>query len=691
MIAPRSPAFELLTRKETELAPGLEIIAELSYCCDQPVNLEDKLRIDIGRADGEIETLHVPVRVFEPCALMRLDSVCDFGEVVQNANTVVTKYVTVTNTGVRDGTLCVEPPEHEAFSVSPSDCQVAAGGTARLKVEFSAATLGALSEALKLRVVGGELEGESSTLTVDVNVVRQLLELRDSQGRQIEQMNLGRVFKGMSRSETVYVINTGPQTIDFALSDMNDQDADDPQAGALSCVPLSGMLPPRARTELVLTFAPRKGAKLDEKGFLTPEAEEEAAEDAEQEGVEVMTSLLQLESVETGQKLDFRLSGEAVLPRLRLSSTALDFGECAQYDHRDRKLILHNGNAEPFVFSLGSLTGWTATPSSGTVPPFSPLPILLRFCPKQLGTFKGAVELLGFGGRVLRQMVHLVGSCGTPGKATLVGGIDALPSDFERPLQLVERQSLASAGGLQPPPTWAREPAWNQSARLEQPVQTVLQLLRNRKSQHKQEELQRQLDHMDLHDTGFDLSSHEQENRAAHRRLYTSYLQTARAERERDAAQRQQGQTLDDFVFGAGLGLSPEAGLSAPYPNLPREREPLWLQQPQGQGSDSPRGARKLSVFDQNNLVARKFKPKPVSAEEVSACSASSALSLHRAHSLCIGRALPHSASGPLCLRPAHVLNRELPTRTRLPAEKLKKKTLPRCASASSRCLQRSS
>ena len=89
MIAPRSPAFELLTRKEADLAPGLEIIAELRYCCDQPVNLEDELRIEISRADGEIETLHVPVRVFEPCALMRLDSVCDFGEVVQNAHTIV--------------------------------------------------------------------------------------------------------------------------------------------------------------------------------------------------------------------------------------------------------------------------------------------------------------------------------------------------------------------------------------------------------------------------------------------------------------------------------------------------------------------------------------------------------------------------------------------------------------------------
>ena len=57
----------------------------------------------------------------------------------------------------------------------------------------------------------------------------------------------------------------------------------------------------------------------------------------------------------------------------------------------------------------------------------------VHFRPKQLGSFEGALALLGFGGRVLRRELRLSGRCGTPQKAKLVGGVDALPSDFARP------------------------------------------------------------------------------------------------------------------------------------------------------------------------------------------------------------------------------------------------------------------
>jgi len=43
MVPPRSPCFRLAVKNDIELAPGLEMRAEISYLCDRLQDLDDKM------------------------------------------------------------------------------------------------------------------------------------------------------------------------------------------------------------------------------------------------------------------------------------------------------------------------------------------------------------------------------------------------------------------------------------------------------------------------------------------------------------------------------------------------------------------------------------------------------------------------------------------------------------------------
>ena len=56
-------------------------------------------------------------------------------------------------------------------------------------------------------------------------------------------------------------------------------------------------------------------------------------------------------------------------------------------------------------------------------------------------------------------------------------------------------------------------------------------------------------------------------------------------------------------------------------PELPKQREPLWLEHPyEDAGGEQKPGGGRMAIFDATRLFPRKFKPKPVSAEEQREC-----------------------------------------------------------------------
>ena len=55
LVPPRNAVFTLVVQNDVELAPGLEMQAELQYYSDAPEDIENELAILVGRADSEMK------------------------------------------------------------------------------------------------------------------------------------------------------------------------------------------------------------------------------------------------------------------------------------------------------------------------------------------------------------------------------------------------------------------------------------------------------------------------------------------------------------------------------------------------------------------------------------------------------------------------------------------------------------
>ena len=206
------------------------------------------------------------------------------------------------------------------------------------------------------------------------------------------------------------------------------------------------------------------------------------------------------EVLETGQRLPLKLLGEALYSRITISNNGLNFGECEQYDHREKLVRLTNRQEQPFQFSLLPAANFSVKPSSGRIDGGATVELMVSFRPHQLGPLRGTMQLLGFGGKVSTQALRMQGHCHQASKRVPAGGIDKLPEDFEETPKLV----VPPMPGEEPSTgqTWTRQQTWDVSAAYEESNLSVLQALRKRKTYKAQQAKREVFDTIDRMDTG---------------------------------------------------------------------------------------------------------------------------------------------------------------------------------------------
>ena len=304
-VPPRSPAFTLRVDNDIELAPGLELRADLYFESDQAVDYHDQLMVLVGRSEGEMEQITVPVTALQPCARIELETSLTFGKVVHQ--TSVTRQLIVRNTGERPGTINFAPSAGaNKFNVQPASGVVDAGKERRLKVEFAAEHLGRAEAELAVLVDGGS---GPEVLRVGAEVVVQTLELRGEDGAPLTSLDLGPVYCGLRKAVKMHVINTGPTPVNFSMSKVVNADAapveGEDAAGPIFVSPLMGALAAGASMEISAIFAPPK-APWPAKGYVATAGE---AESDEKFGREAHATQYGIEVLETGQKVTLGLRG----------------------------------------------------------------------------------------------------------------------------------------------------------------------------------------------------------------------------------------------------------------------------------------------------------------------------------------------------------------------------------------------
>ena len=124
-VPPRSQAFMLAVQNDIELAPGLELVAELSLQSDDAVDIHDQLSICVGRTEHPSEELMIPIRALQPAANLFFEPLLDFGTIVHGHAEM--RHLTVVNRGTRDGKILVSPQiAGSKFNILPVEAIVQA-------------------------------------------------------------------------------------------------------------------------------------------------------------------------------------------------------------------------------------------------------------------------------------------------------------------------------------------------------------------------------------------------------------------------------------------------------------------------------------------------------------------------------------------------------------------------------------
>jgi phage baseplate assembly protein W len=114
LVAPRETEFALTVQNDVDLAPGLEMTAELAYYAEEPADIESTLYVLVGRADarpkadGEGEQIPIPVRATLPGAKIAFNPTVAFGVVTPGQHAM--RELVITNTGSREGRCAFGAP-----------------------------------------------------------------------------------------------------------------------------------------------------------------------------------------------------------------------------------------------------------------------------------------------------------------------------------------------------------------------------------------------------------------------------------------------------------------------------------------------------------------------------------------------------------------------------------------------------
>ena len=208
--------FRVEVANDIELAPGLQVEAEIHFCSPVAGSFDGALRVAAGRQGEVPEELVVPLQALQPRAEMVVAEAFDFGAVVPGAS--VTRSLPLFNAGDAAGTLKVAPAG--AFSAAPSEVHVAAGASALLKLQCAPADVGSASATLPLSVANGV--GPPS-IDVRASIVRQAIEVLSENGTaRLEAVEFGRVYCGLTRTRRVLLSNAGPTTVNWRVNRLLD-------------------------------------------------------------------------------------------------------------------------------------------------------------------------------------------------------------------------------------------------------------------------------------------------------------------------------------------------------------------------------------------------------------------------------------------------------------------------------------
>jgi len=262
------------------------------------------------------------------------------------------------------------------------------------------------------------VEGQTLLKHIDVSAtsVDFYIFLIDEQGAQNHNYDFGSVYFGQLKEIKAYLVNNTPQKLPFKIKFLSGKQTADEEIPNLqtpnelgieqlervmNCYPSEGFVDSYSQIPLRFTC---KSRVTDNMIFWTrnycmkgDSAHDEIPESQFDPITYNYTCIFEFNG-QTDLSPYVHISAKGICPTVKISSHALNFGECKVHEKKDIAVILDNKNEDhPVEFSFSSVANFKAAPKRGTLLPRDTHPVDFVFEPKGLGKFTSYMDLELFG------------------------------------------------------------------------------------------------------------------------------------------------------------------------------------------------------------------------------------------------------------------------------------------------------
>ena len=639
--SPKTGYFALNYVPSGPIAPGLDIRGEIE--CQIPEKSKDLIftdKIIATMGNNEVE-LHL--YACKPHAIVKFEKSIHLGNIIRG--TTVVKDVTFVNDGLERGYVKLSIPPECDFKISPMKFDLNPLGIDGYKVvaklTMDAKKTGLHREVIKVTVSGAL---EDQILDVSGQVIEQSLTLvADNKNGKFEGANFGNIFFGQSKSITAYLVNSGPEPLNFTcnfeeedeenggitnISHVSTSDApqtdDKVNSKYITISPLDGMVKAFSQFPVTVTFSPLNSVPA--RGFL----KQQVVIDREEK---LFSRKLNIECTELGTKIPLSLQGNSILPCASLSPTLLRFGYCPINDRRDIIVTFTNKTKFATKYNIPSVANFKFSPSHGLLQGLQTISIIASFLPPQLGEFKNTVKMSLADGLEHLEL-RLVGGSSDKVKKVLIGGTDKLPEDFKVQHKFVDPEEEETAR-LDKKNELEQKRKWQATLSTAVNKLAISAISADDASHSTTNSAERNEVYRtdDITDSEILLgvdgapvtidSRHPLFLKKQNDKIYDNYLRDSQIKR----TERKKTETLSKLVargainpsdpFNINLGMEKE--MDEPELKIPVSNEPLWLANSRGKGGDGGSGASRLPT-DENRLINKKYSSVPATQAEIRDC-----------------------------------------------------------------------
>eukprot|EP00796_Vickermania_ingenoplastis_P008553 gene8553-5999_t len=423
-------AFRLVNHSAVRLAPGRSRVIDVEFSTHTVEDYQDTFVILTERG----ARVEVPI-IAQSAPALELDSVIDFGVVEHNRTSLALPF-NLKNRGRREAlvTFVIPPEASTLLTVNPSAILAKSLRDTKVSVELAGLSIGKFDWPVEVQIEG---EPTSRKLHVKVEVIdcrSRLLDLKT--GEEAVSVLFNKVYAGAKEAHELLMINGSEVGVSFAFQLANELVAK--EAPPFRFHPEQGTLGPKERRKVQVVFEPPMNyVRQGWSNSATAAAFRLANNGNETKKFEGLFSLLFVETEETHS---FHVVGESTETQVSLSNTVVDFGECALNDYRNEIIEVRNDVEElPMSFSFDGVAHFRVEPQSGVVSPGGTIRVTITFQPHKPGKFSEKLKVMF--NRSVRRAVTVIGHAVVDPKCKrkLIGGPNAVPEDFKRPLKLPDK------------------------------------------------------------------------------------------------------------------------------------------------------------------------------------------------------------------------------------------------------------